>query len=81
MQDTGCKSRVRVFRNMNGNPAGIPALPSGIGIRYGCQVSGAGYLVPGTRYRISANVPNRAVRQYGSSAIGQYDNNLLLVIC
>jgi len=34
---------------MNGNPAGIPALPSGIGIRYGCQVSGAGYLVPGTQ--------------------------------
>jgi hypothetical protein len=42
-------------RNMNGNLAGIPALPSGIGIRYGCQVSGAGYLAPGTRYLI----PNR----------------------
>jgi hypothetical protein len=40
---------------MNGNPAGIPALPSGIGIRYGCQVSGAGYRAPGTRYP----VPNR----------------------
>ena len=55
MQDAGCKSRVRVFRNMNGNPAGIPALPSGIGIRDGCQVSGAGYRAPGTRYP----VPNR----------------------
>jgi hypothetical protein len=47
-----CKPRVRVFRNMNGNPAGIPALTSGIGIRYGYQVPGT--LALGTRYRINA---------------------------
>jgi len=46
-----CIPRVRVFRNMNGNPAGILAFHSGIGIRYGArsQVPGAWDPVPDRR--------------------------------
>jgi hypothetical protein len=48
-EDAGCITHGGIFRNTNGNPAGIPVVPSGIGIRYKCQVSGPGSQVPGTR--------------------------------
>gem|GEM_PF-1676609 len=70
----GCKPRVRVFRNMNGNPAGIPALPSDIGIRYGYQVPGT--LALGTRYRINAEgrTPKAEPGHWTPVGEGRYDS-------
>jgi hypothetical protein len=70
----GCKPRVRVFRNMNGNPAGIPALPSDIGIRYGGQVPGT--LALGTRYRINAEgrTPKAEPGHWTPVGEGRYDS-------
>jgi hypothetical protein len=69
-----CKPRVRVFRNMNGNPAGIPALPSDIGIRYGYQVPGT--LALGTRYRINAEgrTPKAEPGHWTPVGEGRYDS-------
>jgi len=49
MRDTGCNPQVRVFRNMNGNPAGIPAFHHPV-LGTGFQVLGPGTwdLIPGT---------------------------------
>jgi hypothetical protein len=54
-----CIPHGRVFRNVNRESAGIPVFPSGIGIRYGCQVSGTWHPVPDTRYRIWIDAEGR----------------------
>jgi len=49
-----CIPHVRVFRSVNRESRRYPGLPFRYRYSAGCQVSGPGYLAPGTRYRINA---------------------------